>query len=93
MLTGIRPGTHLASVATTSHWSGLYARRLATARAQDTGLADDLAVLVDGLNAFAGDDIALVIIDHAQHSYLIWVAPDASSVVALFRAPDRRVPH
>ncbi len=89
-LDAMRQMTFSLNMAEKSYWVELYKSRKATAAGHNKELAETLDVVVRALTSFEGDYIALVLFNFEGFGHFIWLDPGLSSVVACFRAKDKR---
>lgn len=92
LLESVRLEVIPASLAEKTYWTDIYRRRQQVASDVNSGLAGDLARVVNDLSRFNGEHIALAILNGVGYGYFIWMSPDLSCVVSCFRARDKRCP-
>jgi hypothetical protein len=92
LLEEVRAMTLSGSLASKGYWIDLYRARQETAVAVDTGMAGDLARVVDELSRFDDDPLALIMVNRSGYGYLIWTSSDFSSVAFCIRVKDKRRP-
>ncbi|WP_432978964.1 hypothetical protein [Dactylosporangium sp. CA-233914] len=71
---------------------GNYRMRLNTAERVGLPAPEGLTAVVETMDAAPESEVVFLLFAWGAHGYLIWLAPDLSRVVAVWRARDRRVP-